>query len=96
MVKDSRPAEEDTAVRRRRGCPQCGGRFTTFERVQLRDLTVIKRDGRRAVFERDKLSMYNPTTPSRGPRRGGDRRPGGFDRREPTDINAPAAAPANA
>jgi transcriptional repressor NrdR len=55
VVKDSRPAEEDTAVRRRRGCPQCGGRFTTFERVQLRDLTVVKRDGRRAAFERDKL-----------------------------------------
>jgi transcriptional repressor NrdR len=55
VVKDSRPAEEDTAVRRRRGCMQCGGRFTTFERVQLRDLVVIKRDGRRAVFERDKL-----------------------------------------
>jgi transcriptional repressor NrdR len=55
VVKDSRPAEEDTAVRRRRGCMQCGGRFTTFERVQLRDLVVIKRDGRRAIFERDKL-----------------------------------------
>jgi transcriptional repressor NrdR len=55
VVKDSRPAEEDTAVRRRRGCPQCGGRFTTFERVQLRDLVVVKRDGRRAPFERDKL-----------------------------------------
>jgi transcriptional repressor NrdR len=55
VVKDSRPAEEDTAVRRRRGCMQCGGRFTTFERVQLRDLVVIKRDGRKAVFERDKL-----------------------------------------
>ncbi|MBI1360519.1 MAG: transcriptional repressor NrdR [Alphaproteobacteria bacterium] len=55
VVKDSRPAEEDTAVRRRRGCPQCGGRFTTFERVQLRDLTVLKRDGRRVTFERDKL-----------------------------------------
>jgi transcriptional repressor NrdR len=55
VVKDSRPAEEDTAVRRRRGCMQCGGRFTTFERVQLRDLVVIKRDGRRAAFERDKL-----------------------------------------
>jgi transcriptional repressor NrdR len=54
-VKDSRPAEEDTAVRRRRGCMQCGGRFTTFERVQLRDLVVVKRDGRKAVFERDKL-----------------------------------------
>lgn len=55
VVKDSRPAEEDTAVRRRRGCMQCGGRFTTFERVQLRDLVVLKRDGRRAAFERDKL-----------------------------------------
>jgi transcriptional repressor NrdR len=55
VVKDSRPAEEDAAVRRRRSCPQCGGRFTTFERVQLRELTVVKRDGRRASFERDKL-----------------------------------------
>ena len=55
VVKDSRPAEEDTAVRRRRGCPQCGGRFTTFERVQLRDLVVIKREGRRAPFDREKL-----------------------------------------
>ncbi len=55
VVKDSRPAEEDTAVRRRRGCTNCGGRFTTFERVQLRDLIVVKRDGRRAPFDRDKL-----------------------------------------
>ena len=55
VVKDSRPAEEDNAVRRRRGCNNCGGRFTTFERVQLRDLIVVKRDGRKAVFERDKL-----------------------------------------
>ena len=55
VVKDSRPAEEDNAVRRRRGCNSCGGRFTTFERVQLRDLIVVKRDGRKAVFERDKL-----------------------------------------
>lgn len=54
-MKDSRPAEEDTAVRRRRSCPECGGRFTTFERVQLRELVTIKRDGRRAVFDRDKL-----------------------------------------
>ena len=56
VVKDSRPAEEDTAVRRRRGCPQCGGRFTTFERVQLRDLTVIKKSGRKVPFDRDKLA----------------------------------------
>ncbi len=55
VVKDSRPAEEDAAVRRRRGCPQCGGRFTTFERVQLRELFVVKRDGRKALFEREKL-----------------------------------------
>ena len=53
VVKDSRPAEEDTAVRRRRGCTNCGGRFTTFERVQLRDLIVVKRDGRKAAFERE-------------------------------------------
>ena len=55
-VKDSRPAEENTAVRRRRSCDVCGGRFTTFERVQLRDITVIKRDGKRAPFDRDKLA----------------------------------------
>ncbi len=54
-VKDSRPAEEDTAVRRRRGCEACGGRFTTFERVQLRDLVVVKREGKRAPFDREKL-----------------------------------------
>jgi len=54
-VKDSRPAEDDTAVRRRRGCENCGGRFTTFERVQLREITVIKRDGKRTPFQRDKL-----------------------------------------
>lgn len=55
VVKDSRPAEDDNAVRRRRGCTNCGGRFTTFERVQLRDLIVVKRDNRRAPFDRDKL-----------------------------------------
>ncbi len=54
-VKDSRPAEDNGAVRRRRACGQCGGRFTTFERVQLRDITVIKRDGRRSAFDRDKI-----------------------------------------
>lgn len=56
VVKDSRPAEEDTAVRRRRGCLNCGGRFTTFERVQLRELIVTKRDGRRDLFAREKLT----------------------------------------
>jgi len=55
QVKDSRPTEENTAIRRRRICPDCGGRFTTFERVQLRELTVAKRSGRKAPFERDKL-----------------------------------------
>ena len=55
QVKDSRPTEENTSIRRRRVCPDCGGRFTTFERVQLRELTVIKRSGRRVPFDRDKL-----------------------------------------
>ena len=54
-VKDSRPAEDNTAVRRRRACERCGGRFTTFERVQLRELFVIKRDGKRTMFDRDKV-----------------------------------------
>ena len=56
QVKDSRPAEDHAAIRRRRSCPSCGGRFTTFERVQLRDLVVIKKTGRREAFDRDKLS----------------------------------------
>lgn len=55
QVKDSRPTEDGTAIRRRRVCSLCGGRFTTFERVQLRELTVIKRSGRRVPFDRDKL-----------------------------------------
>ena len=55
QVKDSRPTEDSTVIRRRRVCPQCGGRFTTFERVQLRELTVVKRSGRRVPFDRDKL-----------------------------------------
>jgi transcriptional repressor NrdR len=55
QVKDSRPSEEGAAIRRRRSCPQCGGRFTTFERVQLRELTIIKRSGRRTPFDREKL-----------------------------------------
>ncbi|MEL6583077.1 MAG: transcriptional regulator NrdR [Pseudomonadota bacterium] len=56
QVKDSRPAEDHVAIRRRRFCPACGGRFTTYERVQLRDLTVVKKNGRREDFDRDKLS----------------------------------------
>jgi len=55
QVKDSRPGEDGSVIRRRRVCPDCGGRFTTFERVQLRDLTVLKRSGRRIPFEREKL-----------------------------------------
>jgi transcriptional repressor NrdR len=56
QVKDSRPSEDGAAIRRRRLCPECEGRFTTFERVQLRELTIIKRSGRRTPFERDKLA----------------------------------------
>lgn len=56
QVKDSRPAEDHVAIRRRRFCPACGGRFTTYERVQLRDLVVVKKTGKREDFDRDKLS----------------------------------------
>ena len=56
QVKDSRPSEDGAAIRRRRLCPECGGRFTTFERVQLREITILKRSGRRAPFDRDKLA----------------------------------------
>lgn len=56
QVKDSRPTEDNTAIRRRRVCSDCGGRFTTFERVQLRELMVLKRSGRRVPFDREKLS----------------------------------------
>ena len=54
-VRDSRPAEDNTVVRRRRSCGNCGARFTTFERVQLREITVVKRDGKRTPFVREKL-----------------------------------------
>ena len=60
QVKDSRPAEDHVAIRRRRFCPACGGRFTTYERVQLRDLVVIKSNGRREDFDRDKLERSIP------------------------------------
>ena len=56
QVKDSRPTEDSSSIRRRRVCPDCGGRFTTFERVQLRELMVVKRSGRRVPFDRDKLA----------------------------------------
>jgi transcriptional repressor NrdR len=55
QVKDSRPSEDGAAIRRRRFCPKCEGRFTTFERVQLRELVIVKRSGRRTPFDRDKL-----------------------------------------
>ncbi len=55
QVKDSRPTEDKSSIRRRRFCPGCAARFTTFERVQLRELTVLKKTGRRVPFERDKL-----------------------------------------
>ncbi|HZD52502.1 MAG TPA: transcriptional regulator NrdR [Woeseiaceae bacterium] len=55
QVKDSRPAEDNASIRRRRACPDCGSRFTTFERVQLRELTVVKKSGKRVPFDRDKL-----------------------------------------
>lgn len=56
QVKNSRPTEDNSVIRRRRSCPQCAARFTTFERVQLRDLMVKKRDGKRVEFDRDKLA----------------------------------------
>jgi transcriptional repressor NrdR len=55
QVKDSRPTEDSASIRRRRQCEECGARFTTFERIQLRDLVVLKSEGRREVFEREKL-----------------------------------------
>ncbi len=55
QVKDSRPTEDNNAIRRRRQCVNCGARFTTFERVQLRELTVVKTNGKRETFDRDKL-----------------------------------------
>jgi len=55
QVKDSRPTEDNTAIRRRRICDQCGSRFTTFERIQLRDLIVLKGNGKKEIFDRDKM-----------------------------------------
>jgi transcriptional repressor NrdR len=56
QVKDSRPSEDGMSIRRRRYCPECNSRFTTFERVQLRELTVLKKNGERRIFDRDKLA----------------------------------------
>ena len=55
QVKDSRPSEDNSSIRRRRQCPACAARFTTFERVQLRELMVIKKDESRTIFDREKL-----------------------------------------
>jgi len=55
QVKDSRPTEDNSSIRRRRACGECGGRFTTFERIQLRDMTVVKSDGKRQAFDREKV-----------------------------------------
>ena len=55
QVKDSRPTEDGSAIRRRRFCPSCGSRFTTFERVQLRELTIVKKNGAKEQFEREKI-----------------------------------------
>lgn len=55
QVKDSRPTDDNTAIRRRRQCPSCNARFTTFERVYLREITVVKSNGRREIFDRDKI-----------------------------------------
>lgn len=57
QVKDSRPTEDNTSIRRRRQCGGCGGRFTTFERVQLREITVVKNDGSRQLFDRSKIEQ---------------------------------------
>ena len=56
QVKDSRPSDDNASIRRRRFCPACNSRFTTFERVQLRELTVVKKDGERRPFDRDKIA----------------------------------------
>lgn len=56
QVKDSRPSEDGGSIRRRRYCPECNSRFTTFERVQLRELTVVKKNGERRIYDRDKLA----------------------------------------
>lgn len=56
QVKDSRPSEDNSAIRRRRICPSCGSRFTTFERIQLREMTVVKKNGSHTLFDRDKLA----------------------------------------
>ena len=99
QVKDSRPAEDHVSIRRRRFCPACGGRFTTYERVQLRDLVVIKKSGRREPFDRDKLErsirIAMQKRPDReradGPDGVGDRAPAGIARARPTCLRRRSA-----
>ena len=83
QVKDSRPTEENAAIRRRRICPDCGGRFTTFERVQLRELTVVKRSGRKVPFDRDKLSRSVEVALRKRPDRARAHRAHGLGHRPP-------------
>src|ERR1700742_2830856 len=75
QVKDRRPSEDNSAIRGRRHCPEGGGRFTTFERVQLRELSVTKKNGRREAFDRDKLERSITHALRKRPveREGGDR-----------------------
>lgn len=56
QVKDSRPTEDNSVIRRRRSCPECGARWTTMERVQLREISVVKKDGKKELFDREKLT----------------------------------------
>ena len=67
QVKDSRPSEDNSAIRRRRHCPECGGRFTTFERVQLRELIVVKKNGRRESFRPRQAGTLDQPRPAQAP-----------------------------
>ena len=81
QVKDSRPTEDSSVIRRRRVCLTCNFRFTTFERVQLRELVVIKRNGRRVPFDRDKLLALGRDRLPQAPGRAGADRPDGLENR---------------
>lgn len=67
QVKDSRPTEDNSAIRRRRSCPECGARWTTFERVQLRELTILKKNEKKEPFDRDKLARSLRTSLQKRP-----------------------------
>ena len=70
QVRDSRPTEDNSAIRRRRSCQSCGQRFTTFERVQLRELTVVKKDGAREPLDRAEAGALDADRPAQAARRG--------------------------